>query len=161
MLLNRTSMMTLVLLTLGSSIVVAQPNILLAQPAPPSPTPTKTINPNAVFPGGLPKELNLTTQQLDQIRGIRRKNPYKEPIQRKREAMLKLRQEFLTLMAGTATTQEVRKKYREINAVKEQIANAEYEDDLEIRDILTLEQRKKWVEYIQRRSTPNSPSQPK
>ncbi|MGM3308270.1 Spy/CpxP family protein refolding chaperone [Anabaena sp. WFMT] len=159
MLLNRVFLMTVALITLGSSIAFAEPN-----PTPiPSPTPTKTTEPNVGYPGGLPKDLNLTPKQLEQVREIRRNNPVRERIQKKREELRQAQQEFLKLMAGNASKQDVNTKYRQINNLREQIANAEYQDDLEIREILNSTQRQKWVEHIQKRfpAPPNPSTQPK
>ncbi|MFM2062577.1 MAG: hypothetical protein RLZZ507_2247 [Cyanobacteriota bacterium] len=163
MLLNRTSMRTLILLTLGSSIAVAQPNLLLAQSPKPSPTPTQKPTTNTEYQGGLPKDLNLTPQQLEQVREIRRKNPVRERIQRTKGELRQAQQEFLKLMAGNASAEEVRTKHRQITNLREQLANAEFEDELQIREILTATQRQKWSEHIQKRlpAPPNPPTQSK
>ncbi len=161
MLLNRFPLVTVALLTLGSSIAFTQPNIVLAQSASPSPTviPTKKPAPNLERPGGLPKNLDLTPKQLEQIREIRRKNPARERIQRNKEELYQVRQEFFKLLASNASRDQVNVQYRKINDIREKIANAEYQDDLDIREILTLQQRRKLVEYIERRnSTPPNPS---
>ncbi|WP_353931045.1 hypothetical protein WJM97_00040 [Okeanomitos corallinicola TIOX110] len=153
MLLSRASLMTFALVVMGNSLVWANP----------SQNPAKKPDQNVEYLQGLPRDLELKPKQLEKIQEIRRNNPVRERMQKKRQELREANQEFLRLIAGNATKEEVRAKYRQINSLREQVANAEFEDDLEIREILNNKQRRKWSEHLQKRfpAPPNLPSQPR
>jgi periplasmic protein CpxP/Spy len=92
------------------------------------------------------KELNLTSQQLQQIQAIRQKS--KGDIARKRQALQKAKEELEALMANTAPQDEVRKKYANLKALRQELNDTQFENTLAIREILNPEQRIKYANHM-------------
>lgn len=153
MLLRRISLMAVVLITFGSSLAAFQPNVLLS----PAIAQTKP-RPNPSQKGGWLKELNLTSQQLSQIEQIR--NQSKQQLAPKKQALRQAQQELINLLAGNASREQIRSKYNQIRGLRQQLTDAEFENTLAIRDVLTPEQRQKFIELMFKRRRQNSSPAP-
>ena len=142
MYLRRISIVTAIVIILSGASVVAQVSNshkhLSAQ--------TPTNSPPQPRKSGWLQDLNLTPQQLEQIKQIRRQS--QDQIKPKQEALRQVQEELHNLLAGKASQQEVRTKYNQLKTLKQQLADAQFENTLAIREILSLEQRQKFAEYM-------------
>ncbi|MEH2253754.1 Spy/CpxP family protein refolding chaperone [Nostoc sp.] len=154
MLSSRVSILAVAMIVLGSTIAVAKPTLLSHQVI--AQIPTSVPHPNRGQSGGWLKNLNLTSQQLQQIKEIR--NQSKQQIAQKSQEIRQGQQELHDLIAGTATKEQVRGKYNQIKLVKQQLADTQFENTLAIREILNPEQRQKFAERMYKKNPP-SPAQ--
>jgi periplasmic protein CpxP/Spy len=98
---------------------------------------------------GLMRELNLSADQMNQIQQIRSR--YRDQLQRDRTAARQAQQELRTLMAGNATDEQIREKFRQVQALRTKTAEAQFNSMLEMRNVLTPEQRQKFAERMEKR----------
>ncbi|MGK7927248.1 MAG: Spy/CpxP family protein refolding chaperone [Spirulina sp.] len=99
--------------------------------------------------GNLADELNLTEDQQQQIQAIRQE--YRSQIQQKREMVRTLRQELNDLYVSTASAEQLRDKQQELSQLREEINNLNFESFIEIREILSLEQRQQFRDFMEQR----------
>ncbi|MBD2019893.1 Spy/CpxP family protein refolding chaperone [Leptolyngbya sp. FACHB-36] len=99
--------------------------------------------------GDLLKNLNLTADQLQKVRVIR--SQYRDPLAQQRQAMKQTQQELRSLMAGEASTEQVRQKYNQLKVARQQLADTQFDSMLAVREVLTLEQRRKFADSMQKR----------
>ena len=111
--------------------------------------PTPSFNQQRSSSGWL-QDLNLTPQQLQQIKVLR--NQSKDQITQKRQAVRQAQQELEALIAGAAPSSQVRNKYNQLKTLKQQLADTQFENTLAIREILNVEQRQKFAAYMYKRS---------
>jgi periplasmic protein CpxP/Spy len=100
-------------------------------------------------PGKVLQQLNLSTQQLQQIKTIRERNS--SEIRSSRQRLRQLQQEMQGLMAGTAPSDQVRSKFNELQSLKQQVAKLQFEQMLAMREVLTPQQRTQLAEAIKQR----------
>lgn len=151
MLIRRVSILAVAMIALGSTIALAKPTLLSRQVI--AQTPTNLSRPNRAKSGGWLKDLNLTSQQLQQIKEIRRQS--KQQIAQKSQEIRQGQQELHDLIAGTtATKEQVRNKYNQIKLVKQQLADIQFENTLAIREILNPEQRQKFADRMYKKNPP-------
>jgi periplasmic protein CpxP/Spy len=144
MFLHRTTfIIAATMIALSSSIALAKPNLLLPQVVAQNPTPTKR---QQRAQSGSLKDLNLTPQQMQQIKTIRTQS--KDQIAQKRQAIRQAQQELKALMAGTASKDQVRDKYNQIRTLKQELADVQFDNTLGIREVLNPEQRQKFAEQM-------------
>lgn len=98
---------------------------------------------------GLMRELNLSADQMTKIQQIRLR--YRDGLQRDRAAARQAQQELRTLMAGKATDNEIQEKFRQLQALRTKTAEMQFNSMLEMRNVLTLEQRQKFAERMEKR----------
>ncbi|MEH2070820.1 MAG: Spy/CpxP family protein refolding chaperone [Nostoc sp.] len=149
MLLNRVAIAAAMIITLGgSAIALTKPTLshqVIAQ--------IPTNSPPGHRTGGWIKDLSLTPQQIQQIKQIRTQS--KQQMTQKRQAVRQAQQELRDLIAGTASTQQVRDKYNQIKVIKQQLADAQFENTLAIREILNPAQRQKFADRMYKKPAPN------
>jgi periplasmic protein CpxP/Spy len=104
----------------------------------------------SVRPSGMGwlRDLNLSSEQMQQIRAIRGR--YKNQLVSKRQAARQAQQELRSLMAGEATAGQIREKYRQVQTLHQQVAETQFNSLLEMREILTPQQRQKFAERMER-----------
>ncbi len=51
-------------------------------------------------------------------------------------------------MAGDASSEQIRQKYKQVQALKQQYANTRFNSMVDIRETLTPEQRQKFVNHM-------------
>ncbi len=142
--LRRVSVMFALMLSLGSAVALA-PNSLLPQAI--AQNTEEQRRPNryqAKF-----QELNLTPEQTQQIQTI--ENQYEAQIAQRKQAVRQAKQELVDLMAGTASESQVRQKYRQVEALQQQVADIRFDSMLAMREVLTPEQRRQFAEGMQNR----------
>jgi periplasmic protein CpxP/Spy len=136
-----------ILLTLATTILPARADLSLSQ------NNNRSTNNELKIPAGsvgnLVKELNLSPDQIRRLQQIR-KNA-KGKTQARRQALQTARQELNQLLQSNASADLVRQKRQQVQALQREIADANFENTLAIREILTPEQRIKWQQLIQQR----------
>ncbi|MBD1880306.1 MULTISPECIES: Spy/CpxP family protein refolding chaperone [unclassified Coleofasciculus] len=144
--LNRISLLAVLILSIGSAVALADPN----------PQSSQTIAQNS--PGarpqrgnkdGLLQQLNLTPQQMQQMQAIRQK--YRTQIAPRQQTLRQARQELATLMNSTASASQIRSKNQQVEELQQQLQKLRFESMLEMREVMTPEQRAKFVQLMQQR----------
>lgn len=95
------------------------------------------------------QELNLSNDQMQRIQTIRQQ--YRDRIRADREAARQAQQELRRLMASNLPSDRVRDQYRQTQAAREKAAATQFESMLAMREVLTVEQRQKLAEHMQKR----------
>ncbi|MBN3958182.1 Spy/CpxP family protein refolding chaperone [Nostoc sp. NMS8] len=150
MLIRRVSILAAAMIALGSTIALAKPTLISQQVI--AQNPTGVTRPNRAKSEGWLKDLNLTSQQLQQIKQIR--NQSKQQIAQKSQEIRQGQQELHDLIAGTATKEQVRGKYNQIKLLKQQLSDTQFENTLAIREILNPEQRQKFADRMYKKNPP-------
>jgi len=94
------------------------------------------------------KELNLSPDQLQKIREIRKQ--YQGRLTEERQAVRQAQQELNQLMTSNAPTDQIRQKYDQVQALKQKLGDTRLESMLAIRDVLNAEQRQKLNAIVKR-----------
>jgi periplasmic protein CpxP/Spy len=140
--------MSIALSILLSSIVQVSParsGVLAQQP------PQSTIE-NRIPAGGvskLSKELNLTADQIQRLEKMRADS--KGKTKERRLALRAAKQELAQLLQGNATSDQIRQKRQQVQALQRELSDLNFENTLAIREILTPEQRTKLQQIVQQR----------
>lgn len=144
--LRRASVLAVLMLSLGSAAAFVSPNFLLPQA-----TAQNTEDQRSPKRGKaqLLQELNLTPEQTQRIEAIQ--NQYRDQISQRKQAARQAEQELRDLLAGTASTEQIREKYRQVEALKQEAAQVRFDSTLAMRDVLTPEQRRQFAERMQNR----------
>ncbi|ERN40514.1 P pilus assembly/Cpx signaling pathway, periplasmic inhibitor/zinc-resistance associated protein [Rubidibacter lacunae KORDI 51-2] len=95
------------------------------------------------------EELNLSNQQLQQISTIRA--AYRARIEQRETSLERAQDRLRELMAGTATVSEIRAQYGRVEELRQQLGNLHFESTLEMRNVLTPEQRQELNEMLEER----------
>jgi Spy/CpxP family protein refolding chaperone len=144
---RRISLLATLIIVLGGAVALATPTLF---PAPiaqmPKPSLSKDAKPDGI---GWLTELNLTPEQTQKVRAVRRQ--YKDAIAQQRQASRQADQELRNLMKGSATTEQIRQQYGQVKTLRAQLADTEFESFLATREILTVEQRQKFAERMETR----------
>jgi Spy/CpxP family protein refolding chaperone len=149
MFLRRVSVLSLLMLSLGSTAAFAAPN--------PKQLHHQYSDAIAQQQGGklqkerdnLFQQLNLTPEQKAKIESIRAQSKNQSTSQR--EAFKQAQQELRTLMASNADSNQIRDKHNQVMAIKQQLENSGFESRLAIRDVLTPEQRAQLDQLMKQR----------
>ncbi|MCY7323601.1 MAG: Spy/CpxP family protein refolding chaperone [Phormidesmis sp. CAN_BIN36] len=99
------------------------------------------------------RELDLEPAQMQKIQAIRRQS--RDQIDRQRQAIQQGQQELRSLMASDASADQIRGKYLQVKRVREELADTQFNSLLEMRQVLTPNQRRKFAERMQRRRDAN------
>lgn len=145
MLLRRVSVWSAILLSLAGIVALAKPNSL-------NPQITHNLVGQKLHSQGRQfsmEELNLTQEQKQQLQAIQQQ--YKGQMNQQRQKLLQSQQELTNLMAGTASQSQIRDKYRQVDALRQQMGELNLESMLAMREVLTLEQRKRFAQLMQHR----------
>ena len=143
--LHRISLLAVLILSVGSAVALADPNPQSAQIAQNSPG----ARPQRRNKDGLLQQLNLTQQQMQQMQAIRQK--YRSQIAPRHQALRQARQELVTLMNSTASASLIRSKNQQVEELQQQLQKLRFESMLEMREVMTPEQRTKFVQLMQQR----------
>ncbi len=138
---RRLSVLAAIVIAIGGAVVVANPSsfglgsIAQAPAARPSPDKSEWL-----------KDLNLSTDQLQKIQAIR--SQYKDKISQNRRTLRQSQQELRNLIGSEASTDQVREKYTQVKAIKQQLADAQFESMLATREVLNPAQRRQFVDHM-------------
>jgi periplasmic protein CpxP/Spy len=97
----------------------------------------------------LSKELNLTTDQIQRLEKMRVDS--KGKTKERRLALHTAKQELSQLLQGNATSDQIRQKRQQVQALQRELSDLNFENTLAIREILTPEQRIKLQQIVQQR----------
>ncbi|MGA7932696.1 MAG: Spy/CpxP family protein refolding chaperone [Kovacikia sp.] len=143
---RRISAIAAVLIAIGGAVAIANQPSLFSQANPKSSTeqsaPDKDLHKETDKQGWL-KDLNLTSEQIQKIQAIR--NRYKDQFSKQRQAVQQSQRELRDLMAGSASADQIQQKYKQFQGLKQQFASARFNSMLEVRETLTLDQRRTFV----------------
>ena len=146
MTLRRVSVLTVLMLSLGSAVAFANPNSFLPQTVAQNTENQTRPNPAKAR---LFQELNLSPEQTQQIEAIQ--NQYQNQISQRKQAVRQSRQELVDLMAGTASQSQIRQKYRQVETLKQQVSDLRFDSILAMREVLTPQQRRQFAERMENR----------
>ncbi|MCA2682966.1 MAG: Spy/CpxP family protein refolding chaperone [Microcystis sp. M038S2] len=104
---------------------------------------------------GLIEQLNLTDDQKSKVAAIRQK--YRGQIQKLQETIRNNEQELNSLLSNNASDRDIRSKHQQISRNRQEISNLQFENFLEIRQVLTPAQRMEFSQLMQERC-PNFPN---
>lgn len=99
--------------------------------------------------GNLVKELNLSREQIQRLRQLRQNTQGKT--RERRQALQTAKQELTQLLQGTASSDQIRQKRQQVQTLQREIADANFEHTLAIRELLTPEQRVKLQQIVEQR----------
>ena len=95
------------------------------------------------------QELNLTPDQTRRITAIRSK--YKAELQQQRQATQQAQKQLRDLMVSSASAGQVRQQFQQVQTLRRQLSETQFNSLLEVREVLTVEQRRKFAELMQNR----------
>ena len=144
MLPRRVYVLALVLLSVGGAITLAQPQIRWSQ----LDAQAQQSPPVHGQRHGLIQELNMTPAQIRQMQAIRKQ--YKDPIAQRAAQLRQAQQELQVLIASTDPGDKVRQQHDQVKALQQQLGDLRFESMLATRQILNPDQRRKFVEYMQK-----------
>ena len=142
--LRRVSLSSVLLLAFGSAIAFIKPN---------SPFPDSMLQNISLQKGGaqgefkLMEQLNLTPDQKQKLKAIY--SHYKDGIFQRKHAVRQATKELRDLMVGTASADEVRAKYKQVEVVRQQLEAESFESMLDMRDVLTPTQRSQFAQLME------------
>ncbi|KAM3115815.1 Spy/CpxP family protein refolding chaperone [Phormidesmis sp. 146-33] len=149
------------LILLGGAVVFARPTLQGSAPAS-SPDTIAASEPQEVAQSPDPlvrqrgmgwlRDLDLSPDQMQKMRSIRKQ--YQDKLVSQRQAARQSQQELRTLMAGDASVEAIRQKYREAQTLRQQVADTQFNSMLEMRQVLTPQQRQKFAERMDQRGNP-------
>ena len=99
------------------------------------------------------RDLDLEPAQMQKIQAIRRLS--RDQIERQRQEIRQGQQELRSLMASGASAGQIREKYHQVKRVRDELSDTQFNSLLEMRQVLTPNQRRKFAERMQRRRDSN------
>ncbi len=99
--------------------------------------------------GKIWRKLNLSTEQQKEMRGIRQK--YKPQMSSLREQIQSEREKLDTMMKAEESETTLRNQHQKIVQIDQQIHNLRFESMLEMRSVLSSEQRQEFQEMMNER----------
>lgn len=155
-------LIALMVLATGSTITVAKSNINNQSQLSSAPDQFLAQNPqiqqinrrgrrDKTWLGGsrIIEQLNLSQDQQQRMAAIRQR--YQSQLQPIQEQVQTVRTEMRSMMSGTATNDEIRAKHQEMRQLRQEIGNLRFESLLEMREVLTPEQRNQFGELMENR----------
>ncbi len=94
----------------------------------------------------LQRELNLTSEQSEKIREIHEEA--KEDLKDLHQKLKEEREEMRSLLASNANTNRLRQQHEKIQVLKERFDDQRFETMLDVREILTPDQRSQMSELM-------------
>jgi Spy/CpxP family protein refolding chaperone len=91
--------------------------------------------------------LNLSSAQQQELQTIY--SQYKDQISQRKQAVRQVNRELRDLMVSTASNDEIRAKYQEVQALRQQLEAARFESLLAMRDVLTPAQRSRFAQLME------------
>ena len=128
--------------------------LALADPAPEPPVAQRPGDDGPPGPPGrgqgeLFEQLNLSQDQMQKMQQIQER--YKTQMQQQQQTLRQAEDEFRDMMAGTADKNQLREKHRQVQALREKMGELRLESLLEMREVLTPDQRRQMAEMMQQR----------
>ena len=92
------------------------------------------------------EKLDLTDEQSTQIEAIQKK--YRAANEGNYQQLQQAREEMRSLLTSNASPNQLRQKHQEIQNLRQQLGDSHFESMLEVREILTAEQRQKMADMM-------------
>ncbi|MBD2104051.1 Spy/CpxP family protein refolding chaperone [Leptolyngbya sp. FACHB-261] len=137
------SVLTALVLAFSSTIASTEP--LLAQMGPQDDTAEMGSRRERSGLGWL-QQLNLTPEQTQRLQAIRAQN--QPGIRQRTQALRQAKQELRQLMAGTAPASQVQTKYRQVQALRQEIEQLRFDSMMAMREVLTSTQRQQLAQQL-------------
>ncbi|MDJ0577456.1 MAG: Spy/CpxP family protein refolding chaperone [Xenococcaceae cyanobacterium MO_234.B1] len=96
------------------------------------------------------QQLDLTPEQTEQINAIREES--RSENEALKQEIRSNRQQMQSLLASDASSNELRQQHQQMQRLHQQMGDRRFETMLQIREVLTPEQRAKMAELISNRS---------
>ena len=94
----------------------------------------------------LTEKLDLTNEQSTQIEAIREK--YRAANEENYQQLKQAREEMRSLLTSDANPNRLRQQHQEMQSLRQQLGNSRFEAMLEVREILTPEQRQQMADMM-------------
>lgn len=94
-------------------------------------------------------QLNLSNDQVQRLRRIAQQ--FRPQIQQRKQTLNQLRADLRAMMSGSASSSEIRDKYRQIEALQQEIRRIHFDSIMTMREVLTPEQRRQVEVYMRNR----------
>ncbi len=98
------------------------------------------------------RDLQLTPAQMQQMQAVRDRS--KATLQRQRQDLQQAQQELRRLMAGNTDRATLQQQHRQVQTLQQQLADSHFQTLLEVREILTVEQRQRLSDRLQSEREP-------
>ena len=151
--LNRISLVTaLITLSCGSTIALAEPitSSNFSYETPPVAQRTPGARGGRGFgQGRLLEQLNLSPEQREEIEQIRQK--YQQPITQTKNTLRAEREKLRDMMTGDESTGNIRFVHENILDLDRQLHNLHFETMLEMRQVLTPDQRQEFASILEQK----------
>jgi len=146
MLFSRASVIAFLTLSIGA-VALANPKPWLSQTI--SQNPNLPNNPpNQNVPGWI-QRLNLTTEQTQRMQTI--SNKYRGQIFELAKTLRQAEFELGQMLGSDVSIDALRQKHRQVETLKQKVGNLRFESLLEMREVLTPEQRRQVAQNLQNR----------
>jgi len=155
--LRRISLFTILFLSLSATSALASINPDLGTPETPQFTsqafdeddmPLAQVRRRAR--GDFMEALDLSEAQRNELQNIR--NEYQPRLRERGEVLINEKQMLQNMMVNdTASTSELRRQHQEVQSLREEISDLRFESMLEMREVLTPEQREELAELMDER----------
>ncbi|WP_424097681.1 Spy/CpxP family protein refolding chaperone [Moorena producens] len=149
MLLRPGYILSILMVTLTGCTAVANSNPVTSQliPNPEGQQHRKSIKDRLV------KQLNLNQVQRQQLNAI--KLEYEESIIDLRQEVSQAKQTLSDLMVGTADRETIRTQYQQVQLLNQQLGKLHFESMLQMREVMTPEQRIQFAQFMRQRRQQN------
>ncbi|NJL82552.1 MAG: periplasmic heavy metal sensor [Chloroflexaceae bacterium] len=134
---------------IASLVAVSLGQIAIAQPLIPAQTLAQLSGEaeGRFGEGRVLQQLNLSQEQRQQIQRIFQQ--YRSQIMARRQSLQGAQGELQQLMASNASAATVRSKHQEVRRLRQELGDLFFESTLEVREILTPEQRSEFAQIMQ------------
>lgn len=146
LLISRASISSVLLLSLGGVVAVANSNSLSPQFVAQD---LMGQGPQQLGRPRLMQQLDLTPEQQQQLQSVRQQ--YASQISQQHQALRQAQQKLADMMAGTASDSEIRNQYRQVELLRQQVGELHLESMLAMRGVLTPEQRSRFAQLMEQR----------
>lgn len=150
MLLRPGYILSILMVTLTGCTAVANSNPVTSQLIP---SPEGQQHPKSSKHSRLMRQLNLNQVQKQQLHSI--KLEYEESIIDLRQQVSQAKKKLGDLMVGTADRETIRTQYQQVQLLNQQLAKLRFESMLQMREVMTPEQRIQFAQFMRQRSHQN------
>ena len=105
--------------------------------------------------GDILEELDLTEAQKTELESIR--TQYQPRIDEKRDVLFSAHQTLREMMASDTSPDELRRQHEQVQDLAEEMSDLRFESMLEMREVLTPEQREEFAQLMEERRESRGP----
>ncbi|MEL7035718.1 MAG: Spy/CpxP family protein refolding chaperone [Cyanobacteria bacterium J06592_8] len=95
------------------------------------------------------EQLKATPEQKQKMENIRAQ--YQEQISQHQQLVRQAQQQLHELLSSNASQSQIRQKYQELTRLQQDMSQLHFEIILEVREVLTPEQRREFADILERR----------